>query len=110
MFFENYNQEEAFEALEAKDVAAIFIVNEEFDNLLLKAAQAKESERYGYLAEAENILLDSGMVLPLYHPVSFNIIDLKEVGGWSANAFNIHPLKYLFKKVENVKLQNVVLK
>lgn len=85
-------------------------VNEEFDNLLLKAAQAKESERYGYLAEAENILLDSGMVLPLYHPVSFNIIDLKEVGGWSANAFNIHPLKYLFKKVENVKLQNVVLK
>lgn len=30
--FENYNQEEAFEALEAKDVAAIFIVNEEFDN------------------------------------------------------------------------------
>ena len=46
------------------------------------------------------MLLDSGMVIPLYHPVALNIIDTKEVGGWNANAFDVHPLKYLYKKVE----------
>lgn len=84
-------------------------INPEYDALLLKAAQAPEAERYSLLAQAEEILLDSGMVLPLYHPVSFNIIDLKEVGGWSTNAFDLHPLKYLYKKVEASKIQNVVI-
>jgi len=83
--------------------------NTEFDDLLDKAAIAKDSERYELLAQAEEILLDSGMVYPIYHPVSFNIIDSEAVGGWSSNAFDIHPLKYLYKKPVSNKIPNVVL-
>ena len=74
--------------------------NEEFDSLLDQAAVVADSERPALLARAESLLLDSGMVIPLYHPVALNIIDTKEVGGWNANAFDVHPLKYLYKKVE----------
>lgn len=83
--------------------------NDEFDALLDKASVAKTSERYSILAQAEEILLDSGMILPIYHPVSFNIIDLEGTGGWSTNAFDLHPLKYIFKKQVDKKIPNVVL-
>ena len=84
--------------------------NEEFDKLLDEAALCSDEERYVLLAKAETILLDSGMILPIYHPVSFNLIDLETVGGWTTNAFDLHPLKYLYKKETKSKLPNVVLK
>lgn len=74
----------------------------EYDRLLDEAAMVSDKERPELLGKAEEILLESGMVLPIYHPVCFNLIDLKEVGGWSTNAFDIHPLKYLFKKQQPV--------
>lgn len=83
--------------------------NDDFDALLDKAAIAKNSERYSLLAEAEDILLDSGMILPIYHPVSFNVIDLESIGGWSLNAFDLHPLKYIYKRKVDKKIPNVVL-
>lgn len=83
--------------------------NTQYDDLLDKAAIANTSERYALLAQAEEILLDSGMIYPIYHPVSFNIINTEAVGGWSANAFDIHPLKYLYKKAVSNKIPNVVL-
>lgn len=82
--------------------------NEEYDSLLDQAAIAPEAERYNYLSKAETLLLDSGMVIPIYHPVSFNLIDTTEVGGWSKNAFDIHPLKYIYKKEAKKKYDNVV--
>ena len=48
------------------------------------------------------------MVLPLYRSVSSNIVDLSEVGGWYVNAFDLHPLKYLYKKQPKFKGTNVV--
>lgn len=75
--------------------------NADFDRLLDEAAMVSDKERPELLGKAEEILLESGMVLPIYHPVCFNLIDLKEVGGWSANAFDIHPLKYLYKKQQS---------
>lgn len=84
--------------------------NAEFDSLLEKAASVSNEERYKLLAEAENILLDSGMVLPIYHPVCSNIINMEEVGGWAPNAFDIHPLKYLFKKEIKNKVPGLVRK
>lgn len=83
--------------------------NELFDQLLDKAAAASDKESNDYLAQAENLLLDSYMIIPIDHPVSFNLIDLNEIGGWYGNAFDIHPLKYLFKKEVPVTLPNVVL-
>ncbi|MCQ2572745.1 MAG: peptide ABC transporter substrate-binding protein [Treponema sp.] len=75
--------------------------NKDFDRLIDEASGISGKERFERLAQAEKILLDSGMVIPLIHPISMTIISTEEIGGWYPNAFNIHPLKYLYKK--NVK-------
>ena len=84
--------------------------NEKFDFLLDQAATAGEADRLNLLGQAENILLDEGMVLPLYRSVSSNIVDIKEVGGWYVNAFDLHPLKYLYKKQPKYNSENIVKK
>ncbi|MBO4532921.1 MAG: peptide ABC transporter substrate-binding protein [Treponema sp.] len=84
--------------------------NKEYDALLEEAAVLSEEERYKLLAQAEIILMDDCIVIPIYHPVISNVIDLTVVGGWSENAFDIHPLKYLYKKPEKTTVQNVVIK
>lgn len=84
--------------------------NAEFDALLKKAAEVSQEERYKYLAQAEEILLDSYVVIPIHNPVTVNIVNLEEVGGWAANAFDIHPLKYLYRKMVKPNWPNVVLK
>ncbi|SFI45783.1 oligopeptide transport system substrate-binding protein [Treponema bryantii] len=84
--------------------------NEKFDSLLDQAATAGEADRLNLLGQAENILLDEGMVLPLYRSVSSNIVDLKEVGGWYVNAFDLHPLKNLYKKQPKYNSENIVKK
>lgn len=83
--------------------------NDRFDSLLEEAASASESERLNLLGQAENILLDDGMVLPLYRSVSSSVIDLSEVGGWYVNAFDVHPLKYLYKKQPKFNSVNIVM-
>ncbi len=82
--------------------------NSQFDALLEKAAVAGDAERLNLLGQAENILLDEGMILPLYRSVSSSVIDLTEVGGWFVNAFDIHPLKYLYKKQPKYNSNNIV--
>ena len=84
--------------------------NDEFDRLLNEAAEATEEERYRLLGEAERILLDSCMVIPVHHPVITNVIDKSTAGGWTENAFDIHPLKYLYKKPGTTTVPNVVMK
>ena len=84
--------------------------NDRFDSLLEQAATAGDTERLNLLGQAENILLDEGMVLPLYRSVSSNVIDLTEVGGWYTNAFDLHQLKYLYKKQPKNKLDNIVMR
>ena len=82
--------------------------NSQFDSLLEQAAVAGENERLNLLGQAENILLDEGMVIPLYRSVSSSVIDLSEVGGWYVNAFDVHPLKYLYKKQLKYNSANIV--
>ena len=84
--------------------------NKEYDDLLESASIVSDFERYELLARAEKILMDSGMVIPVYHPVSFNLINMNEVGGWSVNAFDIHPLKYLYRKEVKNTVPNVVMR
>lgn len=83
--------------------------NNEFDELIAQAAVSSTEQRFVILAQAETILLDSGMVIPIYHPVSFNVVNTEAVGGWIGNAFDFHPLKYLYKNIVEIKLPNVVL-
>jgi oligopeptide transport system substrate-binding protein len=81
----------------------------EYDRLLNEAAIAGDSKkRYQILAEAEAILLDSGEVLPVSHPISLNVIDLNAIGGWYRNALDIHPLKSIYWTGKDGSLPNLV--
>lgn len=84
--------------------------NKEFNDLLDEAALYTDENHNRLLAKAEQLLLDEAVIFPIQHPVSVNIINLDEVGGWAINAFDIHPLKYLFKR-ESIKseIPNIVL-
>ncbi len=83
--------------------------NKKFDELLVQAAVAGgEEERLNLLGQAENILLDEAMIIPLYRTVTSSVINLSEVGGWYTNAFDVHPLKYLYKKKPKFNSKNIV--
>ena len=84
--------------------------NEEFDSLLAKSAVADStSEHDKILAQAEQILLDDCMVIPVSHPVSLHFIDTEAVGGWQTNALDLHPLKYLYLKKKLINIPNLVM-
>lgn len=83
--------------------------NAEFDELLEKAAMASAEESLKIYAQAENLLLDSCIVLPVSHPITANIINTDLIGGWSLNALDLHPLKYLYRKNVKVVLGNNVI-
>ena len=86
-------------------------INEDFDRLLEQASFTTDSkERNSLLAKAEDILLASGEVIPISHPVTCNIIDLNVVGGWVANAMDIHPFKALYFKKSEKKIKNIAQK
>ena len=53
------------------------------------------STRYKTLAEAEKLLLDWGVVMPISYTPALNIIDTDEIDGWYQNPLDIHPFKYL---------------
>lgn len=84
--------------------------NSSFDELLSQSALASSSgEHYKLLSQAEQLLLDDGMIIPISHPVSLHVIDLNLVGGWQTNALDLHPLKYLYIKRTKTKLPNLVM-
>jgi oligopeptide transport system substrate-binding protein len=67
-----------------------------FDDLIDRAAtEENQEERYRIMAEAEQMILDQGVVLPIKHSPAFNIIDLEKIQGWFPNPLDIHPFKYL---------------
>lgn len=67
----------------------------EYDRLLQVAARKDGSERLDALAEAENRLLSTAAVMPLYHNLATNIVDTDYVLGWYPNVLDLHPFKYL---------------
>ena len=81
----------------------------EYDRLLEEASFATGEKRQELLSAAEDLLLSDGLILPISHPVTLNVIDLNAVKGWQLNALDIHPLKYL--KVQPVvpAIPNLVL-
>jgi peptide/nickel transport system substrate-binding protein/oligopeptide transport system substrate-binding protein len=70
-------------------------VDKNYDDLLLAASGKDGDERLAALAEAETRLLQTGAVLPLYHNLAANVIDIDYVQGWYTNALDLHPFKYL---------------
>jgi len=80
-----------------------------YENLLQEATGIHDTKkRYEKLAEAEQELLDSFIVIPLSHPVSVNIVDKAVLGGWYENALDLHPLKHLYFK-EKSPIKNLLI-
>ncbi len=73
--------------------------NSKFDDLLAQAAVTRKSaDRFSLLADAEQVLLDDGEVIPIAHPISLHVINTDLIGGWKSNALDLHPFKYLYIK------------
>lgn len=84
--------------------------NEKFEELIQKANESTDNgEHYKLLAQAEQLLLDSGEVLPITHSISLHAVNLQQVGGWYVNALDIHPFKYLYlKEIKVESAPNVI--
>ena len=67
----------------------------DYDGLIQRSMTEEGVTRYNTLSEAERIILDSGLILPINHSPAFNIIDLSRFGGWFPNTLDIHPFKYI---------------
>lgn len=70
--------------------------NADYDALIDRSMQQRGTERYQVLGEAEEILLQTGTVLPVSHAPSINLIDLTAIGGWFPNPLDVHPLRYVY--------------
>ena len=55
------------------------------------------------------VLLSDGVIIPISHPVTLNIINLNQVKGWHLNALDIHPFKYLHLEKVVPLIPNLVL-
>ncbi|MBU0927527.1 MAG: peptide ABC transporter substrate-binding protein [Spirochaetes bacterium] len=65
----------------------------EYDALMERSMAEEGAVRLSTLAEAEGKLLSDAPLLPLYHSVSFNVIDTDSIVGWYQNPLDIHPFK-----------------
>ena len=64
------------------------------DALLDEAARASDAEsRTALLLQAEQILLDSGVVIPMSTAFATNFVRKDLVSGWETNPLDIHPFK-----------------
>jgi peptide/nickel transport system substrate-binding protein/oligopeptide transport system substrate-binding protein len=69
--------------------------DDDYEALLEKSMLEEGRARWAILAEAEQLLLDRGSVLPISFSQAINIVDMGELEGWFPNALDIHPFKYL---------------
>ena len=67
----------------------------EYDALIARSMNEEGPARLATLAEAEAKLLSDAPLLPLYHSVSFNVIDAESITGWYNNPLDMHPFKAL---------------
>jgi len=82
--------------------------DDDYEALMEKSMLEEGEARYKILAEAEQLILDRGSVLPIYFSPAINIVDMGELEGWFPNALDIHPFKY-FSFKEFRPLPGVVL-
>ncbi|MCL2608798.1 MAG: peptide ABC transporter substrate-binding protein [Treponema sp.] len=80
----------------------------DFDRLMERSMSEEGTKRWETMAEAEQLLLYRGSVLPISFTPAINIIDTNELDGWFPNALGIHPFKYFIFR-ELTPLPNVVM-
>ena len=70
--------------------------NPDFEALILTSSSLNViKDRYAKLADAEKLLLAEGIIMPIAHNPSLNIIDTNGISGWYTNALDIHPFKFI---------------
>ena len=69
--------------------------DDDYEALIDRSMIEEGGTRLATLAEAEKILLERGVVLPISYSPALNIVDTGELDGWYPNALDIHPFKYL---------------
>jgi len=67
----------------------------DYETLIERSMLEEGQKRLATLAEAEKLLLDRGVILPIFYNPALNIIDTGEFDGWYPNALDIHPFKYI---------------
>jgi peptide/nickel transport system substrate-binding protein/oligopeptide transport system substrate-binding protein len=67
----------------------------DYEALLDRSMTEEGKTRWETLAEAEKMLLDRGVILPISYSSALNVIDTAEIDGWYVNALDIHPFKHL---------------
>jgi peptide/nickel transport system substrate-binding protein/oligopeptide transport system substrate-binding protein len=84
--------------------------DDEYEALIERSMLEDDETRLATLAEAERLLLQRAVVLPICYNPALNIIDIGEIAGWFPNALDLHPLKYLsfrdFRPLPGVALIN----
>jgi len=75
--------------------------DEDFETLMEESMMEEGEARFEILAEAEQLLLDRGTVLPISYNPAINVLDTDEIEGWYLNVMDIHPFKYFrFKTIK----------
>lgn len=69
--------------------------NPQFDDLLEKARVTNGEEREELLKQAEQLLLDSGVVIPMSTALATNFVHKELISGWYTNPMDLHPFKEL---------------
>ena len=82
--------------------------DDDFERLMERSMLEQGSTRLATLAEAEQLLLDRGTILPIAFLPALNVIDTHELAGWFPNALGIHPFRY-FSFRELRPLPNVAM-
>jgi len=67
----------------------------DYEELIERSMVEEGKTRLETLSKAEKLLLDRGVVLPIFFNPALNVIDTGELDGWYPNAMDIHPFKYL---------------
>jgi len=83
--------------------------NTDYDRLVSEGSALSGEERYKKFGEAESMILTTGVIMPVSHQPSLNLIDLDKIDGWYPNPLDIHPFRYLEFKGPQM-LPNVVIR
>jgi oligopeptide transport system substrate-binding protein len=67
----------------------------DYEELIERSMIEEGKTRLETLSKAEKLLLDRGVVLPIFFNPALNIVDKGELDGWYPNALDIHPFKYM---------------
>jgi oligopeptide transport system substrate-binding protein len=74
-------------------------VNKKYDELIQKTNTLPMGpERNKLFFDAETLLVEDLPIMPFFFYTTQNMIDLNKWSGWSSNALDRHPPKFIFKK------------